>query len=151
MGLDLSIGARLKNKKTKEETYIDIAYWRKAYGIRNMLVEVANKYKVEHSENYEDIEIICHKKALKEIIFNLTREMGNFESNYWINSIFAPAEVRQSTIENLKRLVAFQDWLDQEIDSETITSYGFVDINEEDFYFEDRDNYKVRIEIINSY
>ena len=151
MGLDLSIGARLKDKKTKEETYIDIAYWRKAYGIRDMLVEVANKYKVEHPENYEDLEIVCHKKALREIISNLSRELGNFDSNYWTNSIFEPAEVRQSTIGNLRRLIAFQDWLDREIDSETITAYSFVDLNEDNFIFKDRDNYKVRIEIINSY
>ena len=68
IGLDLSIEAKLKNKRTGKETVLELAYWRKAYAIRDLLVDAANKYKIDRPENYEDITICCKPTALSPII-----------------------------------------------------------------------------------
>lgn len=150
MGLNLEINARLVDKKTKVETVIEIAYWRKAYAIRDMLVDVAERYKAAHPENLDDISITCYLFALDNIINNLIGELQNLESPYWTDSIWEPTITRQQTIKQIDHLLFFKDWLLGKVDTEAMlfNIEHFMDDMES---FGERKDYNVYLEIVNSY
>lgn len=149
IGLDLSIYAHLKDKKTGVESTIEIAYWRKAYSIRNMLVNVAEKYSVPSPYNYGDIQIYCRTAALDEIIENLIRELTNIDSPYWTDAIWDAEETRETTLTNLNNLLIFRDWLVGKCETEFMLTHCFELYDTSDCG--KRNQYEVCLEILNSY
>lgn len=149
IGLDLSIYAHLKNKKTGIESTIEIAYWRKAYAIRNMLVDVANKHLIHHPENFADVQLHCRTIAIDEIIENLIRELTDIDSPYWTDSIFDAEETRETTLTNLNHLLIFKDWLVGKCETDYMLAHCFELYDTSDC--EERNQYEVCLEILNSY
>ena len=149
MGLDLSIYGKLKDTRTGKVSTIEIAYWRKAYAIRNMLVEVAMKHSIHHPENFADIQIHCRTIAIDEIIENLISELTNTDSPYWTDSIWDAHETRSTTLTNINNLLIFKDWLTGKCETEIMlkNSYDIYD-NEG---CDERGCYEVCLEILNSY
>ena len=149
MGLDLSIFAKLKDNKTGEVSKIEIAYWRKAYAIRDMLVEVAEKHSIHHPENFADVQIHCRTIAIDEIIENLISELTNTDSPYWTDSIWDAHETRSTTLTNINNLLIFKDWLAGICETEVMLKNSY-DIYDNEGCGE-RSRYEVCLEILNSY
>lgn len=154
IGLDLSINANLKNKITGKETVLELAYWRKAYAIRDLLVDAANKYKINRPENCEDVTICCKPIALSPLISELIKELTYSNSKYWSDSVFEPADTRGNTLTNLDSLLTFCDWLNHECDGFTVYDRCVEVVwgSRSDFEgFEDSYNFEIYLEITNSY
>lgn len=154
IGLDLSIYARLKNKKTGKETVLELAYWRKAYAIRDMLVDVAMNNKIDDEDNCEDVEICCSPQSLYPILTNLISALGETYSSYWVNSCFDIADTRANTLRNIGSLLTFKDWLTGDCDACSMyeSCYDVKGSSSSDFTdFETADDFEVVLEIINSY
>lgn len=146
MGLDLYLDIKLKNKRTGDERNLELAYWRKCYGIRDMLVEVAMNDRVKHKDNYADVCIICNAATIHDINEHLIEELGNLNSSYWTDSIWTPFETREQTLRNLATMLTFEDWL-----------YGKCELNDISFeesptgMLQNVEDYEVYLEVINSY
>lgn len=146
MGLDFSIDVKLKNKQTGDERNLELAYWRKCYGIRDMIVEVAMNDRVKHKDNFQDVDIVCDPAAIHDINEHLIEELGNLNSSYWTDSIWTTFETREQTLHNLAAMLTFEDWL-----------YGKCELNDISFeesptsMLQNVGDYEVYLEIINSY
>lgn len=146
MGLDFSIYVKLKNKRTGDERDFELAYWRKCYGIRDMIVEVAMNDRVKHKDNFQDVDIICDPTVIHDINEHLIEELGNLNSSYWTDSIWTPFETREQTLHNLAAMLSFEDWL-----------YGKCELDDISFeespvgMLQNVEDYQVYLEVINSY
>lgn len=149
IGLDLSIYAKIKDKRTGQIYPVELAYWRKAYGIRRMLVTVAEHFKINHPDNYEDVQIHCNTFALDTIITNFLSALPDYDSDYWTDSIWTQTETRDITLDQLKTLLLFKSWLNGDVD----TSVVFTRLDWSDGMppIEDVSNYDICLEILNSY
>ena len=107
MGLDHTISLRVKNIKENTIHEIELAYWRKCYGIRNCLHPLITR--LGKSVNGDDYESICSTRHFPEIIEALLKEMVVLDSNLWSDSLWGAAITRNITYENLKVLSQMQD------------------------------------------
>lgn len=117
MGLDLSIELTFY-KKTRHsyDIYcsdsdiekntlcsIEVAYWRKAWGIRNMLLEIAQLPQY-HIYNDLDFMYVCNPSILPILIKNFLIEYTNKHSDLWENSVFTNDETMNNTAANLEKI-----------------------------------------------
>ena len=110
MGLDLSIYMKVIRKRDKEEMFkTEIAYWRKAYGIRNELYYIARneEYWVNPDEEQgQDYLTTFNSDGLRAMIETISDELSDFDSDCWTSSIWSKIETISITLEQLKTMCA---------------------------------------------
>lgn len=152
MGLDLFLNAKLKNKRTGVERTLPIMYWRKAFGIRDLLVELAQKFPVERPYNDGGIYFDCSLAIVPILKMKLLDAMKINNHEYWTDSIWTATETRCCTLNQLANLIAFEDWLCGDCDNETL----FDELSELEYergvpLKGNREDYEITMEVINSY
>lgn len=154
MGLDYSIEAKITNLKTNEHKQFEIAYWRKCWGLKDVLQKVANKYSIN---TIDDIEIDCNIEVISEVIDTLLETLKDINNNAWSNSFWGTLKTRTITVEELAKILVFDAWIkaDNYEDfmeaSETLAYKTGID---EDFLIKVKQNffdYKIEIIFYNSY
>lgn len=152
MGLDLFLNAKLKNKRTGIERNLPIMYWRKAFGIRDLLVELAQKFQVDSPNNYGDVYFDCSLAIVPILKMKLLNAMKTNNHEYWTDSIWTPTETRCCTLNQLANLIAFEDWVCGDCDNETL----FDELSELEYergvpLDGNREDYEIIMEVVNSY
>lgn len=174
MGLDFSIEIRIKDKKTKEVTSIEAAYWRKCYGIRDEVMDAAlhSNLILKYDEDYY---LRVKAEAIETINDRLTQILSDKE--VLEQSIWGYTSTRRQTLLNLECLFEWENFIQEflsakadgrniEMDSDNVALYtqlsGYIakynstygahlDVNLPVKIFADPANYKISIEINNSY
>lgn len=175
MGLDFSIEIRIKDKETKEITSLEAAYWRKCYGIRDEVMDAAlhSNLIIKYDEDYY---LRVKAVAIEQIVDRLIQTLNDHE--VLEQSIWGYRSTRRQTLLNLETLFDWENFIseftaakseDRDIDLEDTdnqllcnrlteyvkgynASYGaHCDIGLIEKVFRNPSNYKVSIEIHNSY
>lgn len=174
MGLDFSIEIRVKNKKTKEVISIEAAYWRKCYGVRDEVMDAALKsnlilkydedyylrVKAEAIETINDrlIELLSDKECLEQSIWGYVSTRRQvllaLEQLFdWENFIqeFLSAKSDERDVEFDVENQMLCDRLRGYIDNLNSQYNGHLDSALPEQIFRNPQDYKISIEINNSY
>lgn len=152
MGLDLYLNAKLKNKRTGAERSLPIMYWRKAFGIRDLLVELAQKFQVDSPNSYGDVYFDCSLAIVPILKMKLLDAMKINNHEYWTRSIWTATETRCCTLNQLGNLIAFEDWLCGDCDNETLFDELSELEDERSVPLEGNpEDYEIIMEVVNSY
>lgn len=174
MGLDFSIEIRIKDKKTKEVTSIEAAYWRKCYGIRDEVMDAALHSNLILKYN-EDYYLRVKAEAIEAINDRLIQTLSDRE--VLEQSIWGYISTRRQTLLNLEQLFDWENFLQEfigakdsgeEVEWDNDTQFlcerlkGYIqtynstynahfDVDLAEKVLKTPSNYKVSIEINNSY
>ena len=174
MGLDFSIEIRIKDKQTKEVTSIEAAYWCKCYGIRDEVMDAALHSNLILKYN-EDYYLRVKAEAIEAINDRLIQTLSDKE--VLEQSIWGYTSTRRQTLLNLEDLFEWenfiQEFLSAKVDGRSVemdsdnkalcaqlskcivkynSAYGaHLDVDLPIKVFANPTNYKVSIEINNSY
>lgn len=155
MGLDYLIYLNIRDKETKVTKHlIEIAYWRKGFGIRDVIQEIVRKpiYLLDSKSDYITISSTA---ALSDIIDRFMKSFGDIENSMWTNSIFSPISTRDNTIRQTANLFAAKYWISHPEDDEAFRlmweEYNKADMDIFDDYNNNKNNYEVVITVENSY
>lgn len=174
MGLDFSIEIRIKDKQTKEVTSLEAAYWRKCYGIRDEVMDAAlhSDLILKYDEDYY---LRVKAEAIEAINDRLIQTLSDKE--VLEQSIWGYFSTRRQTLLNLELLFEWENFIQEflaakrsgepiEMDSDNRDLCGHLsksiehmnaaysahfDVDLPRKVFENPSNYKVSIEINNSY
>lgn len=105
-GLDYTISLRVKNHKEDTIREIELAYWRKCYGIRDCLHSLVEDLGKRVGD--DDYEAVCSTRHFSKIIEVLCKELTNLDSDLWTDSIWSGETIRNMTYDNLKVLTQMQ-------------------------------------------
>lgn len=111
MGLDTTITLSLRNKKTEEEVAsVEVAYWRKYWGLTLTLLHIAreepnwwNERKDRESE--DDFLTTCNPCVLTDWIEKITELLKNPEANEWSDSLWGSVCARGYTARQLEDIL----------------------------------------------
>ena len=174
MGLDFSIEIRIKDKKTKEVTSLEAAYWRKCYGIRDEVMDAALHSNLTLKYD-EDFYLRVKAEAIETINDRLIQALSDKE--VLEQSIWDYFSTRRQTLLNLELLFEWENFIQEFLDAKRSGVKVEMDSDNKDLcshlsesikrlnaaynarfdvdlprkIFEDPSNYKVSIEINNSY
>lgn len=155
MGLDYLVYLNIRDKETKITRHlIEIAYWRKGFGIRDVVQEIVRN-PVYLLDSKSDYLTISSTAVLSEIIDRFMKSFGDIENSMWVNSIFSPISTRDNTIRQTANLFAAKYWISHSEDDEAFRlmweEYDKVDMDIFDDYNNNKDNYEIVITVENSY
>ena len=155
MGMDCEINAIVRKKNNpKENVRIELAYWRKTYSLRDELVEIASNSPYLISTEAGDVVFNCRPQILIDIITRFAAGLTDDNDYLWKDSIWSPAQTKDITIENMRKLCAFNSYLNNNVDDDE-RSYLLGITDEEEIALDEwrRDpfSYELIIEIVNSY
>lgn len=154
MGMDLEINAIIRRRENRKEAVeINLAYWRKTYGLRDKLVEMATNSPLLISTD-GDVIFECKPLFITEIVACFTTALPFLNDELWQDSIWSRLETRSMTVDNLNKLLALESYISSEINLEELTD--FLGLSPEEttaFMFWERDPlaYELIIEVVNSY
>ena len=166
MGLDFSIHYVMHSLiEGKEVINKEIAYWRKAYGIRDRIVGYAMNNEQDIISSDDDYDFICHKEIIHDIVTRLVSELCTNNSQLWTNSVWSMITTKHETLLNLEKLVTLASFFELPLEGlteeEIKKKYGrevtaaahYLDISVKDLLLPilQPDNFEARIEIINNY
>lgn len=163
MGLDFIINTYVVDKKKEEVSkHYEIAYWRKAYAIRDTFMKIASGdeyWHKDYSEFEDDYLHTCTPDIVDAFIDKLCGALTDTASDFWHDTVFVYHN-RATAAENLKTLCNFSDicreplkYLD-DIDTPTTIPDDVDDLEMEEILaiaFSNPDKYDVLVEVINSY
>lgn len=154
MGMDLEINAIVRKRENhKEAIEIDLAYWRKTYGLRDKLVEMATNSSDLISAD-GDVIFECKPTFMTEIIACFTTALPFLNDELWQDSIWSPLETRGVTVDNLNKLLALESYFGGEVNLEELQE--FLGLSSEETtalmkWEQDPFAYELIIEVVNSY
>lgn len=155
MGLDYSVYLCIRDKETKLSKWnIEIAYWRKAYGIKDVLQDIARKplYMISYTDDYFTV---CNTSVLREVIKEFISSLSDINNDMWVNSIWTPVETRDQTIKNIGTIYAAISWIDNSDDFEAFELMFYSSADKDtsilESYIKDKDKYEIVIAFENSY
>ena len=166
MGLDFSIRYVMHSFiEGKEVINKEIAYWRKAYGIRDRIVGYAMNNEQDIISSDDDYDFLCHKEIIYDIVTRLVSDICTNNSQLWTNSIWGTITTKHETIINLEKLITLASFFElplegltekeikETYEEEITAAASYLDISVEDLLLPilQPDNFEARIEIINSY
>ena len=133
---------------------IELAYWRKTYGIRDELVEIVTRSPYLISTESGDVVFNCRPQIISDITERFSAALTNTHDSIWSNSIWSNIQTRDITLENLRKLFAFESFLSDELDEDE-QDY-LLGISDEEVlalnaWRQDPFEYMLIIEIVNSY
>ncbi len=166
MGLDFSVDFEIYKKLADNDSQekatpvytMEVAYWRKAYGIARRFMQEAHNSSYLLSEDW-DFCCNCSCEILNNLIIILLDNLYYDDSELWTDSIFGAVDTKRYSIYNLAKLMALKDWLsyrDEDIDSFRLAKYDndFGPGISDELYADilaNPNKYEFRISIINSY
>ena len=172
MGLDVEINMKVfKKGDDKPILQKDVAYWRKCYGVRDVLLRIARNPEYWRPRTKEEPENDCFThftvEGLKQMIQDLSTMVAYPNEYPWNNAIWAPLEVVTITLEQLRKMIPayvlveskFQD------DDAFYTVFDYIEVPDGPTAEEDADaewkrlynirenwdDYIVIFELVNSY
>lgn len=174
MGLDYSIGVRIKRRKTNDEiANFEIAYWRKFWSLRSETMRVAMADEDKVIKHDADWLLEVKPEVLEDIIECLTSAVADRNDELHSGSIWGSVHGRQITLRQLMRLcpwdnlfARFEDILAEDMLDGSREAYLndiediIRDIEEDSEFPDDLDlkeilmtleEYEFSLEIINSY
>lgn len=174
MGLDYSIGVRIKRRKTNDEiANFEIAYWRKFWSLRSETMRVAMADEDKVIKYDADWLLEVKPEVLEDIIECLTSAVADRNDELHSDSIWGSVHGRQITLRQLMRLcpwdnlfARFEDILAEDMLDGSREAYLndiediLRDIEEDSEFPDDLDlkeilmtleEYEFSLEIINSY
>jgi hypothetical protein len=174
MGLDYSIGVRIKRRKTNDEiANFEIAYWRKFWSLRSETMRVAMADEDKVIKYDADWLLEVKPEVLEDIIECLTSAVADRNDELHSDSIWGSVHGRQITLRQLMRLcpwdnlfARFEDILAEDMLDGSREAYLddiadiLADIKEDSEFPNDLDlkeilmtleEYEFSLEIINSY
>ncbi len=105
MGLDYSIGVRIKRRKTNDEiANFEIAYWRKFWSLRSETMRVAMADEDKVIKYDADWLLEVKPEVLEDIIECLTSAVADRNDELHSDSIWGSVHGRQITLRQLMRL-----------------------------------------------
>lgn len=174
MGLDYSIGVRIKRRKTNDEiANFEIAYWRKFWSLRSETMRVAMADEDKVIKYDADWLLEVKPEVLEDIIECLTSAVADRNDELHSDSIWGSVHGRQITLRQLMRLcpwdnlfARFEDILAEDMLDGSREAYLddiediLQDIEDDSEFPDDLDlkeilmtleEYEFSLEIINSY
>lgn len=154
MGMDLEINAIVRKRENhKEAVEIELAYWRKTYGLRDKLVEMAADSPDFLSAD-GDVIFECKPTFITEIVAYFTIAFPYLSDEVWHDSIWTPLETRGMTVDNFNKLLALESYISSEISLEELQE--FLGLSPEETtalmkWEQDPFAYELIIEVLNSY
>lgn len=157
MGLDYSIELEITHLKSNKKVYcLEIAYWRKAWGLARLFQEIAMQPQNKIS-NDEDFKTECYTWVLSDIIKNISVLINDPDNEVWTDSLWDSAETRYFTIKNLANLCAARDWINHTHNDDLLPLMSYEsdgpEFNEDIYadFVKNPNDYEVRIVFYNSY
>lgn len=165
MGLDFIVNTYVVDKKKDEiiKRY-EIAYWRKAYAIRDAFMKLAGNDDYWHKdymevESNDDYLRTCTPDVVDAFIDELCGALTDTASVFWHDTVFVYHN-RATAAENLKTLCNFSDAYREslkhldDIDTPTTIPDDTDEFEMEEVLaiaFSNPDKYDVFVEVVNSY
>ena len=156
MGQDYIISLAIRDKETKNNKYIiNIAYWRKAFGVTNAMQDIARK-PIHLISAEEDYLTISSTSVLKDVEKVIISNLNNLDNEIWTYSgVFTPIEVRNTSVHNLANILAAEEWITNpenedayDLMWEDNASYSPSTLED---YLKNKDKYEVVVIFENSY
>lgn len=158
MGLDLSIEFKIRDRRTGKVIHCtEIAYWRKAYGLRTYLVNLFRNspYLIDSDD---DFSFEASPEILTDIIRELSNKVNDIEDDCWTDSIWSPDSTRCQTLRQMSYIAGAEGWINNLEDKDLIDYYMDAEGNcapiDSELFEEIINNiqdYEFRVELINSY
>ena len=153
MGLDFSIDLHIKNKKTGDKREIELAYWRKAYGLRDTMMDIASRNYIRADDDYL---IECPTVILESLFEDFGKIFFCHQANEWTDSIWGAARTRAMTLKEFEKLAVVDSlYNDDIIDPEEACDDAANVLGEDyDIFYdtiEHPEDYEVTIVFYNSY
>lgn len=111
MGLDLSINIKARKKDSSDYCEVDLAYWRKAWSLRDELLKLFTSNEKDIITSNEDLEIEVPISYLEKVIKFLSDLIPDRNNICFTNSMWTDGQTRLTTIQNLENLCKWDSFI----------------------------------------